>query len=758
MKKMLNRKTKLALILVSTSVACSALSSGVIYNSIPNTTFSDKFSITSNFKKELISKNNLNLKDLNPSGADVNIKEIIIDKPLPKPEPKPNPVPVPEIKPELKPKPKPEPTPKVKEAPKTSPIPNPTPQPTPTPAPKPIPKPQLPKSTKQKITFENFSSFTADVTIPPDRIDSRDDIEKGITNPDGYKAEIVPDVNSVEVTEEHRNTTRENARGSLKKYIGIPFLKDKYTDDDYARLLNDGPNRDALINIIWKFRDLLLNGDKVYDFLTDEGKSKYQDIKKIQNQDVRFLRLITYIDVSKFNKLSDNAENNLSKGLLISKDESNVYINANGEIDSRAYSPISNKVTSRLQRDNKLKRVFGYDSYFKRNPDDVANGSYPGWTKTDVTSSVEYSKYNVSHSDGISITKLTRDKKDDKLRNEGIVVEIDAANPSGYSKTLKLIQELKNDGKEITSYRIKNIGKNDANQRFREIFDALPDVLPQLELFFVSQNTSALAALENKKIKELSLYTSENSLAEGWSLYPFALRNTSWVNTIDYNVSREYGYGVKVFTRITFDSLSFEDSDYDGTSYNRINDGLRMAYWTRNNEPIFQGGFGAGLHPDSNEGGNSYPLGLDLSRVTRKKTLRGLIFYDINKPSNTPRKLKRIVLYNNSENWNVDTDELNHAQFDVLSTQQPQMPRSKIIFSNGKETKKIRIAPTKEVSTLTSDGLNNLNILLNYSDGTFSNSTIIEVPKGATDLYNTLKGTGRNVQYFDPNQPDFDFS
>ncbi|UWV92387.1 hypothetical protein [Mycoplasmopsis cynos] len=239
MKKMLNRKTKLALILVSTSVACSALSSGVIYNSIPNTTFSDKFSITSNFKKELISKNNLNLKDLNPSGADVNIKEIIIDKPLPKPEPKPNPVPVPEIKPELKPKPKPEPTPKVKETENftnsksnTTVLHQPRLQNL-------FLKPQFAKSTKQKITFENFSSFTADVTIPPDRIDSRDDIEKGITNPDGYKAEIVPDVNSVEVTEEHRNTTRENARGSLKKYIGIPFLKDKYNDDDYARLLND---------------------------------------------------------------------------------------------------------------------------------------------------------------------------------------------------------------------------------------------------------------------------------------------------------------------------------------------------------------------------------------------------------------------------------------------------------------------------------------------------------------------------------------
>ncbi|UWV93894.1 hypothetical protein NW062_00950 [Mycoplasmopsis cynos] len=75
-----------------------------------------------------------------------------------------------------------------------------------------------------------------------------------------------------------------------------------------------------------------------------------------------------------------------------------------------------------------------------------------------------------------------------------------------------------------------------------------------------------------------------------------------------------------------------------------------------------------------------------------------------------------------------------------------------------KKQRKFVSLSTKEVSTLTSDGLNNLNILLNYSDGTFSNSTIIEVPKGATDLYNTLKSTGRNVQYFDPNQPDFDFS
>ncbi|WAM10067.1 hypothetical protein ONA24_02065 [Mycoplasmopsis cynos] len=65
-----------------------------------------------------------------------------------------------------------------------------------------------------------------------------------------------------------------------------------------------------------------------------------------------------------------------------------------------------------------------------------------------------------------------------------------------------------------------------------------------------------------------------------------------------------------------------------------------------------------------------------------------MIFYDINKPSNTPRKLKRIVLYNNSENWNVDTDELNHAQFDVLSTQQPQMPDLKLFLVMVKKQRK----------------------------------------------------------------------
>ncbi|WAM10081.1 hypothetical protein ONA24_02135 [Mycoplasmopsis cynos] len=48
---------------------------------------------------------------------------------------------------------------------------------------------------------------------------------------------------------------------------------------------------------------------------------------------------------------------------------------------------------------------------------------------------------------------------------------------------------------------------------------------------------------------------------------------------------------------IKFDGLSFDEGDYSVdsngniTSLERINNGLRLTYWTRNNEPFFQGGF-----------------------------------------------------------------------------------------------------------------------------------------------------------------------
>ncbi|ASU14004.1 hypothetical protein CIB43_00089 [Mesomycoplasma hyopneumoniae] len=135
-----------------------------------------------------------------------------------------------------------------------------------------------------------------------------------------------------------------------------------------------------------------------------------------------------------------------------------------------------------------------------------------------------------------------------------------------------------------------------------------------------------------------------------------------------------------------------------------------MAYWTRNNEKVFQGSWGPGLSPDIKESENSYPTGLDLTRVKKMKSLKGLIFSDQQKSTNSkPRRLTRIGLYNDSENFEIPVDELNHAQFDVLDTHPMMRPKPKIFFANNSATKRIKVTGN---GTLTSQGATNLRILL----------------------------------------------
>lgn len=82
-----------------------------------------------------------------------------------------------------------------------------------------------------------------------------------------------------------------------------------------------------------------------------------------------------------------------------------------------------------------------------------------------------------------------------------------------------------------------------------KILKALPTEIPQLEIFFETQNTSALIALKDKKIKELALYTTGNSLLEEWNINPLALRGVEWINTND------------AWTRIGFNTISFDQEN-----------------------------------------------------------------------------------------------------------------------------------------------------------------------------------------------------
>ncbi|WAM04158.1 hypothetical protein [Mycoplasmopsis cynos] len=73
-----------------------------------------------------------------------------------------------------------------------------------------------------------------------------------------------------------------------------------------------------------------------------------------------------------------------------------------------------------------------------------------------------------------------------------------------------------------------------------------------------------------------------------------------------------------------------------------------------------------GLKPDHNEAGNSWPLGLDLSRTKHIRSLKGLQFNDIEGKNAGTRKLKRLKLYSEGEYFNIDVDDLNDGQFDTI--------------------------------------------------------------------------------------------
>lgn len=772
-------KNKKKLIILSmtflATISTSAILGGVFYSINKQDKNSLKLTILDSSKAKLVDGENLNTNNARDSFVDININKTIppqppvtqYQPPVEVVEPTPDPEPIePEITPpeeekpieDEKPEPnEPEPTPPEDENPivdDTPPTPEPSPQPPkveippndqsnkpqlneqPKPTPPPIKPIEQPDPTTQSSSDKDFEGRVlgdneeyvyiagvktiAKVKKPQPRNLDQEDIDKGITNKNPYTNLVVSNIESIEVTEEVRNANIGLGRQLLKGRVWPSFF-DEIFDPNNAPDKN--PNFDVLKwldndyfrSTVERFKQLL-DSPNVFNYLTSEGQFKWEEIQAIENRDLKYAHLIRYLDYSKFTKLSPEAEKFLKEGYVLTD---NVYVKADGTFSSYSWAlpDKNNTVTSRLTKDNLTRRVFDYNSYEKRSSGSIESGGYPGWTLSDVSSQYEEQLGFSKQNDDIKIEKITRDVKEEGRRNEGLILTIDAANSSGYAKTLKLIQDLQAKNIEITSYRIKNMGKNDANQRFIEILAALPNDIPQLELFFSRPNTSALIALENKNIKELSLYnrgTVGQSLLEEWNYNPWSFKNTEWINKTDYNVGFGFERGANITTVITFNTISFDPQDYRPDSsdpYARINDGLRMVYYVRNNEPFFQGAFGPGLNPDHDEGNNSYPTGLDLSRIPQLKSLKGLIFRDSKKSSNRERKLKRLVLYNNTTHFEIDVEELNQAQFkDIMVLDPPPVEKSQIRFSNGTSTVGLKITNNKNIE-LNSDGAKNLSVL-----------------------------------------------
>lgn len=734
MKILKTKKNKILMFSLLSGGIVSVAAGAAIYKASSDFDLAKSIFSSDSFDSELANSNNV--KHTNDSIRDKNVTEKAVE-PIKVEKPKIEPIIVK--------------TPKAEESATIEP---------PKEAPKPVESQPIiasPTTERRKIILNGVEVY-AIVEVTPDRKVTEYDRKKGIANREPYQSTIVNKLVSVEVNDQLRKSTVDKALtsgdgeglfdGTFFKVIDELINKDNDPLEVAEGVLKQ--NSQIWENNLFRYKELL-DSDNVVKFLKSGKDLEYKDIVekkggfKTPNQ--RYIWLIANLDKTKFTKLASKSDKYLNEGLVVSP--RNAKINANGEIDAHAWSPSPefNTVTSRYSRDNRLKRVFGYNSHFWRSPDDTEEGNYPGWKKTDATS--EFSLYGISSGDGITVHKLERIEKikeEDGQINEGYVVNIDAKNPAGYSKTKKLIEDLKKAGKKITSYRIKNMGEADPAQKFKEILAALPDDLPQLELFFSANatNTSSLIALENKKIKELSLYTLGNSLLQKWSFNPWAFKNTAWINTNDYNVSYEYGRNKPLATRITFDTIAFDQEDYkEDNNFERINDGLRLVYYARNNERAFQGSFGPGLNPDNAEGNNSYPLGLDFSRVHKIKSLRGLEFHDSQNPSNKARKIKRLTLFNDSNTFEITSNELNQASFHHIMEPVPgDSDKPKIMFSNGDTTNSIKISSNEKLS---SDGLANLNKFFQLNDALKASKKII-VPKDASELISQLKGAGFNVE------------
>ncbi|WP_434343874.1 putative immunoglobulin-blocking virulence protein [Mycoplasma sp. 06067-C1-B144P-99-0482-3] len=636
---------------------------------------------------------------------------------------------------------------------------------------KPEPKPEIikPETTINKPSRAKVKSqivingvtVNAEIEAPPGFIVHDQDKSRNIANPTRpYQNHIVEKILSIEVTQALRDSVVKNSltggegydkgaglfQNTLTNVISREIEENK--DNIHKALENleaiSKQNSDFFNSSIERYKRLL-DSKNVIEYLKPEAKIQYPKLKgEFKTKTQEYLWLINNLDHSKFTKIASTSEKYLKEGLTISP--RSAFINENGEIDSNGWGPPDayNTVTSRLQRDNSTYRVFDYDQYYNRSSDRIENGTYPGWTKKDVTNDFT-SSFGFSKDDGITISRLTRDNKtnaEGKI-NSGLVLELDVSNTKAYEKSKELIEKFKSHSEKIISYRIKNMGEISSDQKFIEILSALPEDIPQLELFFSDKatNTASLIALENKKIKELSLYTNGNSLRNSWSYNPLALRNTTWINTIDYNVSAQYSSHQKITTRITFNTLAFDQKDFENNSYQRINDGLRMVYYARNNEPFFQGAFGPGLSPDRSLGDNSYPTGLDFSRVTGIKSLKGLRFDDEYNPSNKPRKIAELTLFNDNSHFEISADELNDANLEHLSTGENSPIKPKIKFSNGNATTKIRITG----NNITEKGRQNLEKYFDYSDSLKVGNKQIEVTDTSGQLANKLKDWGYNV-------------
>lgn len=488
---------------------------------------------------------------------------------------------------------------------KPEPVPVPTPEPTPTPSPsQPDSRPSIDNaliSNKQSISGQPINPSSVNV---PD-----------LTHPnlDKYKKP-----NSTERSQSDVKTEKDLLT-TLEKVISNSNNIDA---DALGKALKGLGATDASVDLYMLF--LSQDKNKLLQYLNGVLTEVKNSIDKFAKQGLKY-------DWSTLNLLSGRPE----KGEWYPMGGGWTHVN-----------PANNPVTNKIIDENSNRRVMNYDTYWQRSPQDLQNGNYPGWTKTDISSSVSSSLSGSS--------KVYSYTKDGKRLN---VLEVDVKNSQSYnnfkSDLLKLQSSLSSTG-GVNAIVVRNIGGFGAPSDLTEVFKSLPNTVQKLTLFFEGKDTSSLIALQDKHIKEIELYTSQNGLLgldKDWAINPNALKGVDFV-PYDYNNDidpTKVGAGVLKTTSITFQVLKFDAVDNITT----INQGLKIAFQDKYDLRVFQGYWGEG----------SWITHLDFSNVRNIRSLKdmnlyGRVFYDL-------------TLWNENNIFEIKSSDLAKSQFSALIVKHP---------------------------------------------------------------------------------------
>ncbi|WP_117274125.1 putative immunoglobulin-blocking virulence protein [Mycoplasmoides gallisepticum] len=315
-----------------------------------------------------------------------------------------------------------------------------------------------------------------------------------------------------------------------------------------------------------------------------------------------------------------------------------------------------NVVRNRMISDHQ-NRYFAYDSEYKRNSKVIRDLDYEGFKKQDATNS--FIEYGAGSNNGITVLQYTPEGEfaKSKVKGNRLIAVLDASNVAGYNNFLNFLKKTEQAGQKLDGIVIRNMGLIDKYQDFSKILAQMPDSIQKLTLFFEARDTSSLIGLKDKKIQELDLYNSSNTVADDWGINPYVLRGVKNI-TFDYNHESITTSTVQPNNKNMPGSIVFNTLKFDkGMTLDQINEGLRIALKDRYGERIFQGAFGDG----------SWPTYLDFSNLPEIKSLQGMNFYG--------RVFKKLTLYNNSNVFTLDSKTLHQQQWSALLIKGPDRPK-----------------------------------------------------------------------------------